>query len=159
MPKIELTTEIRSDIFICFDLARSIDLHIKSTSKTNENAVDGVISGLIGLNEFVTWEATHFWIKQRLTSKITAFNRPYHFRDEQIKGIFKYFSHDHNFEEKDGKVIMRDVFIFQAPLGFLGTIVDRFLLKSYLENFLIERNMVIKDFAETEKWRAVLLDK
>ena len=77
MPKIELTTEIYSSITICFDLSRSIDLHKISTAKTNEEAIAGTTSGLINLGEYVTWKATHFGIKQKLTSKITAFESPF----------------------------------------------------------------------------------
>jgi len=63
MPTIKLETKIKSGINICFDLSRSIDLHQISTVKTNEKAIDGRTKGLIDLNEFVTWRATHFGIK------------------------------------------------------------------------------------------------
>jgi hypothetical protein len=86
MPIIKLTTEINSTLEICFDLSRSIDLHKISTSKTNEEAIEGKTKGLINLNETVTWKATHFGVRQKLTSKITAFDRPYYFVDEQTKG-------------------------------------------------------------------------
>jgi len=103
MPEIKLLTEINAPIAICFDLSRSIDLHKISTSETSEEAIFGVTTGLIGLNEYVTWEAVHFGVKQKLTSKITAYERPFHVADEQIKGAFKYFRHTHNFSELDGK--------------------------------------------------------
>src|SRR5258708_31629307 len=105
MPQIELETIINSGIEICFDLSRSIDLHKISTAATKEKAIDGKTSGLINLNEFVTWQATHFGISQRVTSKITQYNLPFHFRNEQLKGAFKYLIHDHNFEVIDDKVI------------------------------------------------------
>jgi len=47
MPVITLDTHIRSNIEICFDLSRSIDLHQISTAKTKERAIDGVTRGLI----------------------------------------------------------------------------------------------------------------
>lgn len=97
MPTIRIETKIKSKIEICFDLSRSIDLHQISTAKSNEKAIDGITTGLISVGEFVTWQAIHFGIKQNLTSKITQFRRPYHFRDEQMKGAFKYIIHDHNF--------------------------------------------------------------
>ena len=109
MPTIELETEIEAGIETCFDLSRSIDLHQLSTAKTKEIAVEGITSGLIGLNESVTWQATHFGIRQKLSSRITEFNRPLHFRDEQMKGAFKYIIHDHYFEKQGANVIMKDV--------------------------------------------------
>ena len=157
MPTIELETHIKTDLQTCFDLSRSIDLHKISTSKTNEKAIDGKIKGLINLNEFVTWHATHFGVRQKLTSKITAFDFPNHFRDEQQKGIFRFIIHDHFFELKRDEVTMKDIFKFKAPFGFLGTIAEKFFLNKYLMNLLIERNKIIKEFAETGKWKTVLM--
>jgi ligand-binding SRPBCC domain-containing protein len=159
MPKVELTTEIYSTIEICFDLSRSIDLHKISTSKTNEQAISGKTSGLINLHEFVTWEATHFGVRQKLTSKITAFERPIHFKDEQVKGTFKSFCHVHTFEQLGNKVIMKDVFEFHSPFGVFGKMFNKIILTNYMRRLLAERNKVIKDFAETDKWKQVLNEK
>lgn len=159
MPIINLEIQIKSDIETCFDLSRSIDLHKISTENTNEEAIEGITSGLINLGEFVTWQATHFGIKQKLTSKITAFDRPYHFRDEQQKGAFKFIIHDHFFEAKGDIVIMKDVFNFQSPLGFLGNTADKLILTNYLTNFLIKRNTTIKEFAEGQKWKLILNER
>jgi ligand-binding SRPBCC domain-containing protein len=156
MPSIYLETQIKSDIQICFDLSRSIDLHKISTAKTNERAVDGKTSGLIDLHEFVTWQAKHFGITQKLTSKITAFNRPFYFKDEQQKGAFKYIIHEHHFEKVGDHVIMKDIFKFRSPFGFIGKLVDKIILTDYLKKLLIERNNIIKEYAETEKWKSVL---
>jgi len=156
MPVIQLETYIISNIDICFDLSRSIDLHEISTAHTKEKAIQGKTSGLINSGEFVTWQAIHFGIRQKLTSRITALNRPFHFRDEQIKGAFKYIIHDHYFEIKEDAVIMKDIFSFASPLSFVGKIVDKILLTNYLNQLLIKRNNIIKEFAETDKWKELL---
>lgn len=156
MPKIELITTINAPINICFDLARSIDLHKITTAKTNEEAIAGKTSGLISLNEFVTWKATHLGISQKLTTKITAYKSPYFFVDEQIKGPFKYLYHKHVFEQVADKVIMKDYFEFHSPYGFFGHVFNNLYLTKYLENLLIERNEIIKEYAETDKWKLVL---
>jgi hypothetical protein len=51
MPVINLHTQINAPIGIVFDLSRSIDLHKISTAHTNEEAIAGVTSGLIGMGE------------------------------------------------------------------------------------------------------------
>ena len=156
MPIIHLQTSIKSTIDICFDLSRSIDLHKLSTSQTNEEAIAGKTSGLINLNETVTWRATHFGIRQKLTTKITGLEQPFYFRDEQIKGVFKLLEHDHYFEQRDDSVIMKDVFKFETPLGPLGRLFNYFVLTKYMTRFLIIRNNLIKEFAETDKWKLVV---
>jgi len=59
LPVIKLETFIKAKAEIVFDLSRSIDLHVDSTTQSNERAIDGVRSGLICLGETVTWEAKH----------------------------------------------------------------------------------------------------
>ena len=156
MPKIEIVTSIRSTPEICFDLSRSIDLHKISTAKTNEKAIAETITGLINSGETVTWEATHFGITQKLTSKITAFKSPFHFRDEQVKGAFRSFTHDHFFEQKNDIVIMKDIFDFISPFGIAGNIFNKLILTKYLTKFLNDRNNVIKAYAESEKWKSII---
>lgn len=51
MPVIILHTQINAPIERCFDLSRSIDLHKISTAHTKEEAINGVTSGLINLDE------------------------------------------------------------------------------------------------------------
>jgi ligand-binding SRPBCC domain-containing protein len=156
MPTIHLETIIYAHIQICFDLSRSIDLHQISTSKTKEKAIAGITSGLVNTGDYVTWEAFHFGIKQQLTSKISKVEPYSHFRDEQLKGAFNYFIHDHYFIEKDGKTIMIDNFEFSSPYGLIGKIFDKLVLTNYMKSFLLERNQVIKEFAESDKWKTVL---
>ena len=156
MPTINIITEINATIEICFDLSLSIDLHKYSMQHTNEEAIAGKTSGLLALNDVVTWQAKHFGITQYLSIKISNYNRPFTFRDEQTKGIFNHFRHDHIFESKDGKVIMIDIFEYQSPFGFLGRIADRLFLEKYMTNLLIQRNKVIKEYAESDKWKELL---
>ena len=157
MPIIKLTTEINNaNIEIVFDLIRSIDLHKISTHKSKEEAIAGKTSGLISLNETVTWRAKHLGFTQELTSKITDYIAPTFFADEMVKGAFKSFRHEHYLSQKKDNVIVKDVFEYAAPLGFLGKLADFLFLESYMTNFLKERNLVLKDFAETDQWKKVL---
>lgn len=155
MPRIELNTKIKADIQIVFDLSRSIDLHKISTEHTDEEAIAGRTSGLIGMNESVTWRAKHFGIYQKLTSKITAFDRPNYFSDEMIMGAFKRFKHEHHFSEVGDMTLMTDYFDYESPLGILGRLADRLFLKKYMTGLLKKRNWVIKDFAENGRWKEV----
>ena len=148
MPVIELYTTINAPVHVVFNLSRSIDLHKISTAHTNEEAIAGVTSGLIGMGESVTWRAEHLGITQKLTSKITAFNAPFYFTDEMVAGPFKSFKHEHIFAEDDGVVKMTDIFDYKSPLGVLGRIADVLFLEKYMKALLTERNRVVKQFAE-----------
>lgn len=157
MPVITLITAVKAPIAIVFDLSRSIDLHKISTSHTNEEAVAGKVSGLIGMGESVTWKARHFGITQYLTSKITYYNKPYQFTDEMVKGAFNSFKHEHIFTEEKGHTIMKDIFTYKSPFGLLGTLADVLFLKKYMAKLLEDRNAVVKEFAEdVAKYKKIL---
>jgi ligand-binding SRPBCC domain-containing protein len=148
MPVIHMETEIRAPIETCFDVARSIDVHAAAASKSRERAVAGVTSGLIGLDETVTWEAVHFGIKQRLTSRITKYDRPYRFIDEMVRGAFHSFTHTHEFKSVEGGTLMVDEFCYTAPLGPLRRIADKLFLERYMRGFLQQHSSYIKHAAE-----------
>ena len=157
MPTIRLTTHIAAPVERCFDLARSIDLHAQSLTRSGERAIGGVTAGLIGPGESVTWQAMHFGVRQRLTSRITAYDRPRHFRDSMVRGAFRRFDHDHHFEpDGHGQTVLRDVFDFEAPLGPLGRLAEATFLTRYMRRRLAERNAVLKQVAESEAWGAFL---
>jgi len=149
MAIIRVETEVKASPTLCFDLKRSVELHVTSTGDSGERAVAGVTSGLIGEGQEVTWSAKHFGIRQKLTSRITAFDRPRHFRDSLVRGAFARFDHDHYFEPYDGGTKMIDVFDYSAPLGPLGRLAERLFLNRYMRRLLIERGLGIKAVAES----------
>ncbi|MDX2268654.1 MAG: SRPBCC family protein [Bryobacter sp.] len=149
MPILQVETRIRASAQACFDASRNIDLHMASTPGSNEKAIGGVTSGLISLHEEVTWDATHFGVRQQLTSRITEFNPPHHFRDTMVRGIFAHFEHDHYFyEQQDGSTLMVDTFDYASPLGALGRLADWLFLKNYLQRFLAQRGRLLKEHLE-----------
>jgi len=156
MPKIHLTSFIAAPIERVFDLSRSINLHQISTASTNEKAIDGVMTGLINKNETVTWQAKHLFKTRLFTSKITEMQSPDFFIDEMIKGDFKNFKHESPIKRAGNGIIMIDQLNIGMSNGTFGKIVNSIFLRSYLERFLIKRNEVIKEYAETQKWKAIL---
>ncbi len=156
MTKIHLTTFIAAPIERVFNLSCSIDLHKISTAHTNEEAIDGRTTGLIKLNETVTWQAKHLFKKRIFTSKIIEMQTPTFFTDKMVKGDFKYFKHSHYFKAIDNGTIMIDIVFFESPFGFIGKIFNLIYLKSYLSALLTKRNDSIKVFSETDKWKTLL---
>lgn len=145
---IHLTTHINAPINKCFELSISVDVHQQSTGNTREKAIAGVKSGMMELNDTVTWEAVHFGVKQKLTSKITKYQYPFYFVDEMVNGAFKKIYHQHVFTESGNTTSMTDIFEYAAPLGVFGKLAEKLFLNRYLKNFLIERNNYIKLLAE-----------
>ncbi len=149
MPVIVLRTRVAAPPSRCFDLARDIDLHQRSTAASRERAVAGVTSGLLGRGDKVTWEATHFGVRQRLTSRITEFDPPNRFVDEMVRGAFARFRHEHQFLSIPDGTDMVDIFDYTSPLGPLGRLADGLFLRRYMTRLLRARNAYLKRVAES----------
>lgn len=149
MTIIHLTTIIQASIDISFDMARSVDAHLQSMHATNEKAIAGKQTGLCELGDTITWQAKHFGIVQKLSVRITQMQKPHFFEDQMTKGAFKSMRHEHHFQFENGATVMKDEFQYEVPLGILGKIFDKLILKKYMTKLLLIRNKVLK--AEAEK--------
>jgi ligand-binding SRPBCC domain-containing protein len=159
MVRLEELTVIQAPIERCFDLARSVEVHLAENQHCGEMAaaLAGVTSGLPGMADRVTWRAKHFGLWQTLTSEITALEPPTYFQDIMIQGAFRFMKHDHFFQRlPSGQTEMKDVFCFAAPLPILGRLAEMILLRRYMRGLLHERNVVIKQIAESSDWMKYL---
>jgi hypothetical protein len=156
---LEDLTVIHAPIERCFDLARSVEVHLAGNVHSGESAVAiaGVTSGLVGLAERVTWRAKHFGVWHNLTSEITVMDRPTYFQNIMIEGIFRFMKHDHVFRPLSrDETEMKSVYCFAAPLPVLGRVAEMAFLGRYMRALLRERNAVVKEIAESSRWQEYL---
>jgi hypothetical protein len=156
---IEETTLIHAPVRRCFDLSRSVEVHLLANIHSGEQALatEGITTGLVGLHQRVTWRAKHFGVWQNLTSETTALEAPTYFQVTMVKGIFKLMQADHIFHALSPALTeMKDIFSIAAPLPFLGPLAERLFLRRYMLGLLRERNMVIKRVAESSEWQRYL---
>jgi ligand-binding SRPBCC domain-containing protein len=145
----ELECWIAAPREVVFDLSLDVDAHRASMASSNERAIAGVTAGRIGLDEEVTWRATHIGIPFTMTSRVTELERPSRFVDQQVKGPFRSFHHEHRFEVTgDGGTRMIDRVRFDAPLGVIGRVVERAVLGRYLRRIITARGAFLKAEAE-----------
>lgn len=55
----------------------------------------------------------------RWKSLISAWEPPFRFVDEQVRGPYKFWHHEHTFEEIDGGTVIRDIVHYGVPGGGL----------------------------------------
>ena len=147
MPKIHLETFVAAPVEICFDLCLNVRMH---EAAGHGRAVAGVTKGQMGFGDTVTWEAVHFGVRQRLTSKIVAYERPHMFVDEMQRGAFARWRHIHHFSTSDGGTRMIDDVDYASPLGLCGRIADALFLENYMTRFLLRHNAQFKRMAEAK---------
>ena len=148
MPTIVLDIRIAAPIELCFDLARDVETHLRTSGSTGELAVGEKTTGLLELGDEITWEAVHFGVRQRLTSRIVELDRPRRFVDEMVRGAFASFRHVHEFADERGSVRVRETFTWRSPLGLLGVLADKVAVERHMRSFLGEKQSGLKAIAE-----------
>ncbi|MEA2646586.1 MAG: hypothetical protein QOE92_1669 [Chloroflexota bacterium] len=150
MPTLDLETRIEASAETCFDLSLNVDVHMDSTFPSRERAIAGVTSGVMGLDDEVTWEARHFGVPWHMTSRIVEHERPRRFVDEMQHGPFGRWRHVHTFEADGSQTRMHDLIEFASPLGPLGRLVDAVVLRRYMTGLIQRRNDHLKRAAERQ---------
>jgi len=151
MVKIHLTTAIHAPAKRVFDLSRNINLHRIFSSASYEKALEGINTELIKENESVTWQAKYLLKKREFTLKITSLETPRHFTIHLKEGGFKFFRHEHYFKAFKNGTFLIDVVEFESSYGLIGKWIEKLFLTRYIHNLLLQRNEVIKQYAEESK--------
>ena len=142
--KFERITHVAAAPEHVFALSLSVDAHSNAFSDADESAIGGVTSGVMAAGDIVTWRARHFGIWWTMTSRIVDYDPPRFFVDEQQRGPFKRFRHEHQFEAAaGGSTVMTDHVEFEAPWGPLGRIAEGLVLDSYVPKLIDVRNAYI----------------
>ena len=138
--RIEVVTDIDAPRDVVFDLELDMDVHSASLAASGETATTSTGRPLLALGDEVSFRARHFGLVWHLTSRITAYEPPHRFVDEQVRGPFRALRHEHVFDDLgDGRTRMTDRMTVSAPAGPLGALVTRVLLAPYLRRLLERR--------------------
>jgi ligand-binding SRPBCC domain-containing protein len=146
-----LCTSIAAPPETVFDLELDVGVHTQSLSFSRETAI-GPHPPQLRKDDQVTWRARHLGVYWTMTVRITSYDRPRSFVDEQVCGPFAHFRHVHTFAAQDGGgTEMRDQISFKAPLGLIGWIAERVILARYLAVTVAVRNEHMKRLAERDR--------
>lgn len=73
----------------------------------------------IGVGELLNYRLRIRGFPVRWQSKITAWEPPHRFVDEQIRGPYRLWIHEHNFEARNGGTFVRDDVRYSLPFDLL----------------------------------------
>lgn len=145
MARFRVETELLASAEACFELSLSVDAHTASMKASSERAVAGVMSGTMALGDTVTWQARHFGVPFRMTSAISVYEYPIRFVDEQLRGPFQRWWHEHTFlSQEHERTLMIDLVDYEPPFGPVGAVVDRAFLGRYMRHLIGSRNTWLK---------------
>ncbi len=149
---IEVVTVINAGRAVAFNLELDVDAHTASMKGSNETATTSSGRRGLQLGEEVTFRARHLGLYWRMTSRITEYQHPRRFVDEQTRGPFRSMCHEHIFDDLGaGQTQMTDRMTITVPGGFVGSTFARLLLAPYLRRLLQRRAAHVKRLAETSR--------
>jgi ligand-binding SRPBCC domain-containing protein len=72
-------------------------------------------------------------------TRINMVNEPFCFMDEQLKGPYKIWKHEHHFKAVDGGVMMKDILNYDIGKGFLGKIAGSLFVHNKVKGIFTYR--------------------
>ena len=75
---------------------------------------------------------------------ITHWEPPYKFIDEQLKGPYVFWHHEHSFEQKEGYTLMHDKVHFLSPGGFLEPVINKYFVEPKVKQIFAHRGEIFK---------------
>ena len=156
MDSIHLTTFIKAPVERVFDLCRNTTVYKKALEGRNES-LSAIAAGiLVNAGDTITLSAKHLGKTRVTTARVLEMNIPEKFVEEQVKGDLKSFRHEHHFKSVENGTLVIDLIEMEEPRDAVGGVLGKLFMKNYFEALLNKRNALVKLYAESEKWRAVM---
>lgn len=146
MYQLKRTQLVKADLDTCWDFFMSPHNLQKITpdymgfnilTEQPEKAYPGLI---IGYTVSPVLRIPLGWI-----TEITHIEERRFFVDEQRKGPYRMWHHEHHFEEVEGGVLMTDIVTYLLPLGFLGKFAHWLFIKKQLDGIFDYRNKKVEE--------------
>jgi ligand-binding SRPBCC domain-containing protein len=154
-----MTSLIHAPAERTFDLSRSTSLHKAVLRSYRRGSLEGGSEGLMGLKDKVSFRLHFLWKQRELVTQIETLDPPRMFVSNLIRGSFKSFRHEHHFKPIGNGTLLIDVLEYEPAFGIAGKLADSLLIRTFLKKYLEAKNHLIKQYAESEKWRVVLSEK
>jgi len=118
------------------DLMTPDDMNFKITSEIPEKMYKGL---------FITYKISPILnIPLDWVTEITHIDEPYFFIDEQRKGPYNIWHHEHHFRETDGGVIMTDILYYDIGKSILGWVAGKILVDNKVKGIFEFREKKLK---------------
>lgn len=79
-------------------------------------------------------------------TKITEIKYQSYFIDEQIKGPYKIWHHEHHFKELgENKILMTDLLYYDVGYSFIGNMIEKLIVKKKVESIFEYREKKLKE--------------
>ena len=153
---IHITNFIAAPSETLFDLSRHILLQKKAMEKIGGRQVRGISSGLLSGQDAVLWSIPFIKREILFTLKITDTSPGVFLQEEMIQGPFESLKHLRHFKKIQNGTLVIDEIYYTLPKKVWAPWADRLWVNGKLHDLLKERNKILKEYAESNKWKAWL---
>ena len=146
MYQLKRTQFVKTDLATCWDFFSSPNNLNKITPK--EMGFDVLTEGVENMYEGLMIEykvRPLLNIPLRWITEITHVKYQEYFVDEQRKGPYKIWHHEHHFKEVQGGVEMTDIVSYELPFGILGKMVHPLVVKKKLDQIFAYRFKIVDE--------------
>lgn len=156
MANIHLTTFIAAPVDRVFDLSRHLAIYKNLFQNKKLHFTSGAGGYLLNKDETVSIVGKVAGKTRMTMLKVAGIEKPVSFKEEQVKGDLQLLRHEHHFKQIENGTIVIDMLEYDLPKDLPGKMMGRMYLRKSLEELVKKKNELIKSYAETEKWRAIL---
>ncbi len=122
------------------NLAKITPKEMAFTVTSNTTAATQMYPGMI-----ITYKVSPLLgIKLDWMTEITQVQHEKYFIDEQRFGPYKFWHHQHHFQEIPGGVLMKDILTYGMPLGILGQLANGIFVANKLQQIFSYRKQKIE---------------
>lgn len=83
-------------------------------------------------------------VPQRWISEITSYQPPHRFVDEQVRGPYRSWRHEHGFRAVGGGTEVTDRVLYSLPFGAIGRLAHAVLVRRQLESIFDHREEALE---------------
>ena len=156
MVHIHITTFVEAPMQRVFDLARHFTVLKYALRDTPAAVSSGAANELFSSGDTVTFQSRNLGKTRTVTARITEMDGRTRFTEEQVKGDLRSYRHMHHFMPADNGTIMIDMIECEPPRDLLGSLAGDGALQRYVKKIVGRRIAEIRQYAESDKWKAVL---
>lgn len=125
------------------------DLSFKIVSGADSKAYSGQI---------ITYMVSPIWnISMNWVTEITQCIEGKYFIDEQRFGPYKFWHHQHHFEETHNGVIMTDILHYALPYGWLGELMGYLFIHNKVHGIFNFREKILLEIFKNEEKNLVAM--
>ena len=157
MPTIHLTTFIAAPASIVFDLSRHVSIQKEAFADYKIDAVAGTRFGTLEKGETITWKSHHLFKDRLQRIKVVEMTKPEMYIEVQLQGDLPAWRHEHHFKAIENGMLMIDLMSFETPYGIMGQWFNKLYFTGYMEALIHRKNNLIKRFAESDRWKKLLI--